>query len=152
MSDGLYLRGKIWWVTTDPITRKPVSTKCRDFENAKLWRSQRERMALTEMSYQDLWHSFYIYRGRGTVYFATNPDRSLVKIGHTTDVDRRFRQLNAGSPIRLECSIALRGTREHESACHHFFGALRTHGEWFANAGSLRRFLDEMALEPREAV
>jgi len=44
-TSGLYRRGGIWWVRTDPITGKPRSTKCRDKEAALLVRASREREA-----------------------------------------------------------------------------------------------------------
>jgi integrase len=43
--DGLYCRNGIWWIRTDPVTRIPRSTKCRDKEAAKLVRAAREREA-----------------------------------------------------------------------------------------------------------
>jgi integrase len=43
--DGLYRRGRIWWVRTDPITGQALSTKCTDLEAARRWRAQRERTA-----------------------------------------------------------------------------------------------------------
>lgn len=42
--DGLYKRGPIWWIRTDPITGKAQSTYCRDFEAARLFRAERERL------------------------------------------------------------------------------------------------------------
>jgi hypothetical protein len=44
--DGLYRRGQFWWLRTDPVTRRPLSTRCRDFEAAKLFRVGRERLAV----------------------------------------------------------------------------------------------------------
>jgi integrase len=43
--DGLYKRGRFWWIRTDPITGLPESTKCTDLEAAKRVRSSRERIA-----------------------------------------------------------------------------------------------------------
>lgn len=42
--DGLYKRGPIWWIRTDPCTRKPQSTYCRDIEAARSFRAERERL------------------------------------------------------------------------------------------------------------
>jgi len=44
--DGLYKRGPIWWIRTDPVTKKPQSTYCRDIEAARSFRAQRERLAV----------------------------------------------------------------------------------------------------------
>lgn len=43
--DGLFKRGRFWWVRTDPIDGKPRSTGYTDREAARLWRSDRERKA-----------------------------------------------------------------------------------------------------------
>jgi integrase len=43
--DGLYRRGQFWWLRTDPITKRPVSTRCRDLRAARAWRAERERRA-----------------------------------------------------------------------------------------------------------
>lgn len=38
--DGLFKRGKIWWVRTDPVTGKQVSTGETERKQALLWRVQ----------------------------------------------------------------------------------------------------------------
>lgn len=43
--DGLYKRGRFWWVRTDPVTGESRSTKCTDLEAARRWRTARERQA-----------------------------------------------------------------------------------------------------------
>jgi integrase len=42
---GFYWRGGIVWVRTDPITRKPLSTRCKSISAAQLWHEERERLA-----------------------------------------------------------------------------------------------------------
>jgi integrase len=43
--DGLFKRGKIWWVRTDPITGKQISTGQTERKQALLWRAERQRRA-----------------------------------------------------------------------------------------------------------
>lgn len=43
--DGLYLRGRTWWATTDPITGGRKSTGCTDRTAARAWLAQRQRLA-----------------------------------------------------------------------------------------------------------
>lgn len=43
--DGLYKRGPFWWMRTDPLTKKPRSTKCRGIDAARRVRDSRERAA-----------------------------------------------------------------------------------------------------------
>jgi integrase len=42
--DGLFKRGPIWWIRTDPVTGKAHSTRCRDIEAARAFRAERERL------------------------------------------------------------------------------------------------------------
>ena len=43
--DGLYRRGRFWWVRTDPLEGVARTTGCTDLEAARLWRAARERLA-----------------------------------------------------------------------------------------------------------
>jgi integrase len=43
--DGLYKRGPVWWIRTDPVTGKAQSTYCRDLEAARRYRAVSERLA-----------------------------------------------------------------------------------------------------------
>ena len=43
---GLYLRGRYWWLTCDPVTGRAESTRCTDLEAARAYQAQRERQAL----------------------------------------------------------------------------------------------------------
>lgn len=44
-SDGLFTRGGVWWIRTDPVTGDRKSTGCRDRESARAVRKERERLA-----------------------------------------------------------------------------------------------------------
>lgn len=43
--DGVYKRGSVWWLRTDPVTGKPLSTRCKGLEAARRFRAKRERLA-----------------------------------------------------------------------------------------------------------
>jgi integrase len=43
--DGIYKRGSVWWLRTDPVTGKALSTRCKDLEAARRFRAKRERLA-----------------------------------------------------------------------------------------------------------
>jgi integrase len=43
--DGLFRRGGVWWIRTDPIERKAKTTGCRDLAAARGYRAERERLA-----------------------------------------------------------------------------------------------------------
>lgn len=42
---GLYKRGKVWWLTSDPVNGGRVSTRCKDKKAAQLFEAERERLA-----------------------------------------------------------------------------------------------------------
>jgi uncharacterized protein YozE (UPF0346 family) len=56
---------------------------------------------------------------------------SAVKIGHTTDVQRRLRQLQSASPVPLRVIGILDGV-EPERRLHQEYASYRMNGEWFA--------------------
>jgi integrase len=43
--DGLYKRGSVWWIRTDPVDGKPRTTGFKDIEAARRYRIKRERLA-----------------------------------------------------------------------------------------------------------
>lgn len=54
-----------------------------------------------------------------------------VKIGVTTDLRKRLKDLQTGSPIPLTLLWKTPGTRGLEAEVHTFLDPYRTHGEWF---------------------
>lgn len=59
----------------------------------------------------------------------------MVKIGFTTDLDRRMREIQSTSPLRIDCLGTAPGGRELEAALHRQFARARKHGEWFELTG-----------------
>lgn len=57
-----------------------------------------------------------------------------VKIGFSTEPDRRLVKLQAGSPKLLRILAVAPGTKEDERALHGKFCKERLHGEWFTRA------------------
>lgn len=86
------------------------------------------------------------------VYFVkqlrTRP--SLIKIGITTDLKGRLRDLRGGSGLDLELIAAVPGGRDLERRLHEEFADLRKRGEWFENHADLRARADELWREARE--
>lgn len=59
-----------------------------------------------------------------------------VKVGITTDLIARMRQMQTGSPFKLQLLYAMpcddrANAREHESAFHFVYAEHRLTGEWF---------------------
>lgn len=74
-------------------------------------------------------------------------DRGPVKIGRTTDLDRRLAELQSGSPVPLRVlgAVALDRLRRYdrgdpptfEALCHRVLAEHRLHGEWFDGSAAL---------------
>lgn len=54
-----------------------------------------------------------------------------VKIGFSTDVHARIRNMQTGSPTLLKCYGAFRGPQSDEQLAHQLLEDYRSHGEWF---------------------
>ena len=65
----------------------------------------------------------------GFVYFVRRGD--LVKIGYSTDIRTRLRNLELMGGSEFDEIVVSVGTRAQETKYHRQFAALRTTGEWF---------------------
>ncbi|MGW5197350.1 GIY-YIG nuclease family protein [Streptomyces spiralis] len=75
----------------------------------------------------------------GWVYFMRR--ERLIKIGTTTDLQRRARELNA--TVLARCV----GSYSEEARLHAKFAALRRHGEWFEPAPELMDLINAIRAE-----
>lgn len=75
--------------------------------------------------------AFPFEAGREMVYFIHAPEVHRVKIGTTTDIDKRLSQMQTGSPTQLRVIKLLPGGRDEERRWHHRFAEKRIEGEWF---------------------
>ncbi|MBX3492796.1 MAG: GIY-YIG nuclease family protein [Parvibaculum sp.] len=73
------------------------------------------------------------------VYFVG--DEEFVKIGHTTNLESRFKALKTSSPRPLRIHLVLPGTRDDEREFHKRFSGLRAKGEWFQLSDGLLKFI-----------
>ncbi|MGA5823717.1 GIY-YIG nuclease family protein [Kitasatospora sp. NPDC094028] len=65
------------------------------------------------------------------VYVIAGVAGGPVKIGHTSDLQRRLAALQCGSPVRLETLATFVGGQELETALHLLLTDHRIEGEWF---------------------
>jgi len=84
------------------------------------------------------------------VYFARAADGSgPIKIGSASDVERRLRELQTGSPVRLHLvGVVARGGAQLELGLHRRFADLRQHGEWYAPSRDLLATIAELTGGP----
>ena len=65
------------------------------------------------------------------VYFIQPVDGGPIKIGCTHNLDQRFDEISAHSPLPLTVLGFIHGHRAAEQHLHGLFAADRLHGEWF---------------------
>lgn len=79
------------------------------------------------------------------VYFLRDTGTGRIKIGTTSDVAARLRQLSTGASHPLVLLGTMCGGRALEAALHSRFDRHRVHLEWFAAAPELLDFIDRQA-------
>lgn len=77
------------------------------------------------------------------VYFIQGVDGGPIKIGRTKDPEKRLRDLQVASPVKLVIRRTFFTERDSdEKDLHSAFSVLRLHGEWFAPHPALARVAD----------
>lgn len=82
----------------------------------------------------------------GHIYFLTD-ESGAVKIGFTTQLQKRIKSLSAGSKSKLTVWGHVAGTREHERALHDLLSDYRLNGEWFRVSDSTRLIVKKVLKE-----
>lgn len=59
----------------------------------------------------------------------------MVKIGYTSDLGRRMKEIQSACAERIDCLGTAPGGRPLEAALHRQFASARRHGEWFELTG-----------------
>jgi hypothetical protein len=65
------------------------------------------------------------------IYFLRAPSVNLVKIGTSSDPERRFQELRLLSPVPCEVFAVFSGGHAEETEIHRLFSAYHSHGEWY---------------------
>jgi hypothetical protein len=76
--------------------------------------------------------------GPDRVYFLECMELGLVKIGYSSQLHIRIKELSALSPLTLRLIAAVPGGKAVEAAFHKAFSAERMHGEWFKFSDRIR--------------
>lgn len=71
------------------------------------------------------------------VYFVSGDAGHPIKIGRAGNVPSRLAHLQIGSPVQLQCMVAMTGGQPLERALHLLFAHTRSHGEWFRRSPGL---------------
>ena len=75
-----------------------------------------------------------------TYFVQAGPD-GPIKIGITTDFDKRLRSLQTSSPLPLRILGVV--PKDIEDDCHVALAEWRVHGEWFKPVPEVLAFIDE---------
>jgi hypothetical protein len=67
----------------------------------------------------------------GFIYAIRSGKSNLIKIGFSVEPQSRLKELQIGSPSKLELLQTWPGTRSDEKRIHLFLKKNRVHGEWF---------------------
>jgi hypothetical protein len=86
------------------------------------------------------------------VYFVRAETLGLVKIGRATDIRKRLRSLQSGSPDKLSLvGVWPTSNPAHfEAVLHSMFAARRVRGEWFWPDDDMRRFMRDCLFDADE--
>lgn len=79
----------------------------------------------------------------GYVYFAM-AEGLRIKIGYSTDPERRIREMQTGASAPLRLIATIPGNPATEREFHKRFKEYRLHREWFKFAGKLRLFIQRL--------
>lgn len=77
----------------------------------------------------------------GYIYFIGDEAVSMVKIGYSDKPSRRLRELQIGSPVKLNIIHKIKGNKITEEQLHRKFADCKSHGEWFIVKDDLKNFL-----------
>ena len=89
----------------------------------------------------------YIIKSKAnTLYFIYSQVLNLVKIGVTTDIRRRFQDIQLCSPVPLRILKTVEAFHavSIESKLHKQFKDLNSHGEWFRFEDELKQYIDRI--------
>lgn len=74
-------------------------------------------------------------KGEGIYFISAGPSR--IKIGWTSDIARRMKELQIGAAPRLALLAFVPGTKAEEAGLHQRFAHLHVRGEWFRATSEL---------------
>lgn len=83
--------------------------------------------------------------GRAIIYFVQIQPGRQIKIGWTTDLEKRIAQIKNSLPEKKTLNIlgTMEGTRRDEGRLHKRFAELKTRGEWYNPTRDLLLFIRE---------
>lgn len=102
-----------------------------------------------DLTYPDSGRNPNVRAGAPVVYFVEAKRLGVVKIGRTTEMERRLSRLQVASPVELELLLTIPGGRTEEKALHEKHAGDRVRGEWFRISPAVRATIDALRPERR---
>lgn len=81
------------------------------------------------------------------VYFIQGEKGGPIKIGYSTNVESRVKELQTGFPTKLVVLALIPGRIWHETELHKRFQKHRLHGEWFKPVPELLEYIESVKRE-----
>lgn len=78
------------------------------------------------------------------IYFVRRGKSGPIKIGITTNLERRLRVLQTGSDEQIDVLATVPGSAREEAELHGQWKALRRKGEWFEASSELLTFIESL--------
>ena len=80
-----------------------------------------------------------------TIYFITDPNSKMVKIGITSrSAKDRLKDIAPYCPVTLVILKTMKGTYMDEKKLHDKFREYHSHNEWFYHKGKLKIFIENI--------
>lgn len=87
----------------------------------------------------------YTYANQG-VYFVQGETTKRIKIGYSSQIEKRIKGLQTSEPIKL-IHVIPNASTDAESSLHNKFSHMRTHGEWFTSHPKLLAFIYSLKMQ-----
>lgn len=78
------------------------------------------------------------------LYFISDTTRSSIKIGISTNPERRVRQLQTGNSSSLHLLGYRKGEQKDEKMLHRMLSAYNENGEWYEDCLEVRSIIEEL--------
>lgn len=86
-------------------------------------------------------HPVLIKNFMGFIYFITDEEKNLVKIGYSQNPLGRLKQLLTASSSKLKLAKVIKGTRKSEAGYHKLFARWKVRREWFELSEEIKAFI-----------
>lgn len=113
-------------------------------ELALLWEKSQAKAEKGEaegLTLEQKKHLYVFQNLMRTVYFVDAPGTGVIKIGKTSDLEKRMTTLQTMCPVRLQLLMTIQYDDDLERRIHNHLADYRAHGEWFYACKPVKDFM-----------